>query len=179
MKVKANMATTPGCVDHAALFHHPVVEDGVAPSTPDEVRIRAAAASVCASCPLQSKCLYDAIVGHDVAGFVAGTTMQQRRAIRVRLGVTPEPQNLDVLAGVSLGNRPVDRDEVLRLRRANPSETLEQLAMRLGCSTSTVKRHLRKERAGVGTKPAPKPRPTMQQVLAAAEAVLRRYSKAA
>ena len=44
------------------------------------------------------------------------------------------------------GQRTVDHDEVVRLRRAHPDESLERLARRLGCSLSTVKRHLRRER---------------------------------
>ncbi len=106
-----------------------------------------------------------------MSGFVAGTTVRQRGEIRRRLGVVVEPEDLDTLAGVVGGARQVDHDEVLRLRRANPHETLEQVAQRLGCSLSTVKRHLRRERS----EPAPRrtaSRPVPLQVLQVAATVV-------
>jgi len=109
-------------------------------------RLLGQARAVCEACPLRTTCLYDAVVRHDVAGFVGGTTVRQRSEIRRRLGIVVEPEDLDTLAGVVGGARQIDHDEVLRLRRANPDETLEQLAARLGCSLSTIKRHLRRER---------------------------------
>jgi hypothetical protein len=68
----------------------------------------------------------------------------------------------------------VDHDEVVRLRAANPDESLERLAQRLGCSLSTVKRHLRQERGAVRTRKPPRPMPSMRHVLAAARRVLDR-----
>ncbi len=98
------------------------------------------------SCPLLTACLYRAVVDYDVAGFVAGTTQRQRGEIRARLGVEVEAEDFDSLAGVVGGQRSVDHDEVVRLRRTHPDESLERIARRLGCSLSTVKRHLRRER---------------------------------
>lgn len=163
---------TAGCVTNAPLFQHPVVEEGAAPGAPHEADLVARASAVCSSCPLAARCLFDAVTRHDVSGFVAGTTAQQRRQIRARLGVRLRQENLDTVAGTSQANHPVDRDEVVRLRRANPDETLEQIAMRLGCSTSTVKRHLRKVRNGAqGSKDAGRPAPTIEQVWLTALAV--------
>lgn len=141
----------PACATAPEVFQDPLVEDPPRGSLTREDRARQArlvgqARSICESCPLRTACLYDAVVRHDVAGFVVGTTVRQRGEIRRRLGVVVEPEDLDTLAGVVGGARQVDHDEVLRLRRANPDETLEQLAHRLGCSLSTVKRHLRRER---------------------------------
>ena len=141
----------PACASAPEIFQDPLLEDpprGALSKTERErqSRLTAAARATCEGCPLRTECLYQAVVRHDVAGFVAGTTVRQRNEIRRRLGVVVEPEDLDTLAGVVGGSRQVDHDEVLRLRRANPHETLEQLAQRLGCSLSTVKRHLRRER---------------------------------
>jgi len=141
----------PACASAPEVFQHPLVEDPprAALSRGDrerQARLVTEARATCAGCPLRTACLYDAVVQHDVSGFVAGTTARQRNEVRRRLGLVVEPEDLDTLAGVVGGTRQVDHDEVLRLRRANPDETLEQIAQRLGCSLSTVKRHLRRER---------------------------------
>ena len=71
------------------------------------------------------------------------------------------------------GSRPVDHDEVIRLRAANPDESLERLAQRLGCSLSTIKRHLRRERSGQAPVQAGvRPMPSTVEVLLAASRVL-------
>jgi len=141
----------PACVSSPESFWDPLVEDpprgALTRADRDrQTRLVARARATCAECPLRTACLYDAVVRHDVAGFVGGTTVRQRHEIRRRLGIVVEAEDLDTLAGVLGGARQVDHDEVLRLRRAKPDETLEQLAARLGCSLSTVKRHLRRER---------------------------------
>jgi hypothetical protein len=115
-------------------------------------------------------CLYRAVVEYDVAGYVAGTTPSQRAQIRHRLDVTVEPEDFDSLAGITRRNRQVNHSEVVRLRNANPNESLETLAQRLGCSLSTVKRHLRRERR----QPAPRtaaPKPSAAEVVAVAAIV--------
>jgi hypothetical protein len=172
----ASTLLVPGCVRAAAVFQHPLVEEPPRAGAPRGERARyaelvAQAQGVCASCPLVRDCLYAAVVDHDVVGFVGGTTAQQRLEIRRRLGVVVEPEDLDTLAGVVGGHRPVDHDEVLRLRRANPDESLETLARRLGCSLSTVKRHLRRERRQPAAR-RPATRPLPGQVLQAAGTVL-------
>jgi AraC-like DNA-binding protein len=130
------------------------------------------AQAACRACPLITDCLYRAIVEYDVAGYVAGTTPLQRALIRRRLDITVEPENFDALAGVTGPNHPVDHSEVVRLRTANPHETLEMLAQRLGCSLSTVKRHLRRERREPTTETS-KLEPTVAEVVAAAAVVTR------
>ena len=80
---------------------------------------------------------------------------------------------LDSLAGVVGGGRRLDHNEVLRLRNANPHESLEVLAMRLGCSLSTIKRHMRRARSAAGEVRLAAVKPTLERVLAAFEAVVR------
>ena len=131
-----------------------------------------AAQTACRACPLIVDCLYRAVVEYDVAGYVAGTTPLQRAQIRHRLGVTVEPENFDTLAGVTGRHHQVNHSEVVRLRNANPDESLEMLAQRLGCSLSTVKRHLRRERREPSAKTVTPTRPTVNEVLTAAAAVV-------
>lgn len=166
----------PACAAAPEVFQDPLVEDppraALSRSDRDrQTRLLASARATCEECPLRTPCLYAAVVRHDVAGFVAGTTVRQRNEIRRRLGIVVESEDLDTLAGVVGGARQIDHDEVLRLRRANPDETLEQLAQRLGCSLSTVKRHLRRERR----EPTPRrsvARPMTVQVLQVTAAVV-------
>ena len=141
----------PACASVPEIFQDPLVEDpprgGLTRSDRDrQARLVASARATCGECPLRTACLYDAVVRHDVSGFVGGTTVRQRNEVRRRLGIVVDPEDLDTIAGVVGGARQIDHDEVLRLRRAHPDETLEQLAQRLGCSLSTVKRHLRRSR---------------------------------
>mgnify|MGYP001198544133 FL=1 len=168
----------PACAAYPELFLDPALETEPVPSAPARVRrqhaaLAAAATEVCASCPLLTACLYRAVVEYDVAGFVAGTTERQRSAIRDLLEIEVEPEDLDNLAGVVGGQRTVDHDEVVRLRKAHPEESLERIARRLGCSLSTVKRHLRKERKQPsGASLAARPRPTHTEVRQATAEVL-------
>ena len=167
-----------GCLDQAETFQHPLLEEPPAGGAPAVTRrtyaaLEHQAAATCRTCLLLAPCLYEAVVRHDVAGYAAGTTARQRVKIRALLGISVEPENLDTLAGVVGGNRPVDHDEVIRLRAANPGESLERLAQRLGCSLSTVKRHLRRERGTTGTVGKPqRSLPPMEDVVCAARTVL-------
>jgi hypothetical protein len=166
----------PACAARPEIFQDPLVEDpprgGLTRADRDrQTRLVAAARAICGECPLRTACLYDAVVRHDVAGLAGGTTARQRNEIRRRLGIVVEPEDLDTLAGVVGGARQIDHDEVMRLRRAHPHETLEQLGQRLGCSLSTVKRHLRRERSEPAPRrPATRPMPT--QVLQVTSAVV-------
>lgn len=168
--------TTIPCVKFAALYQNPLLEDEAGRESAAERRQRAAltarAAALCAGCPFREQCLTDAVVGHDVAGFVAGTTEPQRREIRARLGVTVAPVDNDTYAGVNSG-RSFNQEEIARLRTANPTQPLSSIAARLGCSVSTVKRHLRKANA---MSKAPKPvrpmPPTKAQVMQVAAEVV-------
>lgn len=168
----------PSCADAPEVFLDPVLESEPTASAPARTRrayaeLAGEATEICASCPLISACLYRAVVDYDVAGFVAGTTARQRSAVRARLGVEVEPEDLDSLAGVVGGQRTVDHDEVVRLRRAHPDESLERIARRLGCSLSTVKRHLRQERhQPSATRTPAAARPTQSQVRRATAEIL-------
>ena len=90
-------SVTPGCVTNAALFQHPVVEEGAAPSTAAQARMIEQAAAVCASCPLAARCLFEAVTSHDVAGFGCprgerlGAHARGRRLGCVRGGAGPAP----------------------------------------------------------------------------------------
>jgi len=148
-------SVTPRCVTFGDLFQNPLLEGHPAAVGADDRRryeqLERSAEAVCQSCPLLTDCLYRSVVDHDVAGYVAASTPRQRSAIRRRLGVTVEPEDFDTLAGVTRRHRQIDHHEVVRLRSANPHESLECLAQRLGCSLSTVKRHLRRERRSPST----------------------------
>ncbi len=176
--------TTPrraGCVEFADLFQAPLLEEPPAPNAPAELRRRYVtlarqADNICRACPLIAECLFRAVVEHDVAGFAAGTTARQRTQIRRRLQVIVEPEDFDTLAGVTGRHRQIDHDEVVRLRHANPHESLETLARRLGCSLSTVKRHLRRERTAPSGAKVAAEAPTIEQVVAVAAEVADRPS---
>ncbi|MDO5093037.1 MAG: WhiB family transcriptional regulator [Propionibacteriaceae bacterium] len=168
--------TATPCVKFASLFQNPLLEEDTRVETADQRRNQAAmmarATSLCGSCPLRAECLSDAVVHHDVAGIVAGTTESQRREIRARLGVEVDPIELDTYAGVNSG-RSFDQEEIHRLRMANPTQPLSAIAARIGCSVSTVKRHLRRAEAkGTTVQPLKRPKPTKQEVMAVAAQVL-------
>lgn len=170
-------APQPSCARLPRLFQDPLLEEAPGAGSTAAERHRyaelvSAAATACRSCPLVTACLYRAVVEHDVAGYVGGTTPGQRVEVRRRLGVVVPQENLDSLAGV-VGGPLVDHDEVLRLRAAHPDESLEVLAGRLGCSLSTVKRHLRRERTTPSRPQPAAPKPRLVQVLAAVAEVTR------
>lgn len=138
------------CVTRADVFLHPLMEDASSAATTadrnQQHQLRSVASSLCSTCPMLAQCRYDAVVRFDVAGFVAGTTPSERQDIRRALNHKVAPEDFDAMAGAFSSNRQVNHAEVLRLRTANPHETLEWVADRLKCSLSTVKRHLRKAR---------------------------------
>ncbi|MCW2810156.1 MAG: transcription factor WhiB [Friedmanniella sp.] len=173
----AALPARTGCLEQPEVFQHPLLEEpptgsaGVADRAQAR-RLTARAAGVCAGCPLRAPCLYRAVVEVDISGFVAGTTARQRAAIRGRLGMGVAREDFDTLAGITGAHRQVDHAEVLRVRAANPSDSLETLAHRLGCSLSTVKRHLRRERREPSAPTIPVARPTADQVADTARQVL-------
>ena len=173
MTALPSTTSTPACLDATDIFQNPMLEEPPASTASAAVRreystLVREAEKVCASCPLVQQCLFDAVVKHDVSGMCAGTTRKERNEIRARLGVTVAPEDFDTLAGATARHRQVDHEEVVRLRRANPHESLEMLAHRLGCSLSTVKRHLRKARSQTTVTPIrKKATPTMAQVIEA------------
>ena len=172
-QVPADETQTP-CTTYANVFLNPLLDDtqpaGKHSSRREQAMLRSQAEKLCAGCPIQAQCLTDAITKFDVSGFVAGTTKRQRQEIRHRLGVVIHDDDFDAYAGVNSG-RQFDRNEIHRLRVANPNEPLSAIAARVGCSVSTIKRHLRRiEQDGLA--PAPrKVRPTPDQVMRAADEV--------
>lgn len=162
------MATsTLACVEFDELFLHPLLEDARSATTAalrtQQRMLTNRARTMCQGCPMLEQCRYDAVIKHDVAGFVAGSTESERNEMRRMLKVKVAPEDLDVLSGAFTPNRQVNHADVIRLRSTHPNETLEQLASRLGCSLSTIKRHLRKARAG-STPEVKRPKPTVAQV---------------
>ncbi|HET6291875.1 MAG TPA: WhiB family transcriptional regulator [Kribbella sp.] len=167
-----------GCTARPDIFQHRLMEEPPPASATRRTRERyeqlvREAKQLCASCPLFTECLFSAVAEHDVTGFVAGTTATQRRSMRNLLDVEVQADDFDQLAGARGTRRPVSHEEVLRLRTQYPNDSLESLAMRLGCSLSTVKRHLRRARRGQSpaTK-SPRPRPELSAVLDAFDAVV-------
>ena len=106
-----------------------------------------------------------------MSGFAACTTETDRARIRRELGIVvqqPAPQSFGM---PRVGGGPVSHEAVMQMRQSYPKDTCQQLAERLGCSTSTVKRHLRRARQGeessdATAKPAAKTTvPTVDMVL--------------
>ena len=165
------------CVELASVFQSPLLEEPLGTGATTSARRQHAeligrAQAACQECPLIAGCLYAAVVEHDVAGFVAGTTPAQRSLIRRRLQVSVEPEDFDTLAGVIGRHRQIDHDQLMRLRNSHPDESLERLARRLGCSLSTVKRHLRNERRTPSVRRPESVKPTLAAVMAAAADVV-------
>jgi Transcription factor WhiB/Sigma-70, region 4 len=170
------------CAVDVDLYLHPLLEDPPArsstgPETWSEYQtLVARARTSCAACPLLADCLYKAVVHTDVAGYVGCTTPLERRAIRRRVGISVPNEDFDAYAGTRGDRQPVEHDDVLRMRAAHPDDSLETLAERLGCSLSTIKRHLRRARreaaTGGGDEPEQVAVPTMDQVFEAFEAVV-------
>ena len=140
------------CATDLDLYLDPMLEDPPTRSSVSVSRWReyeslvSRARQACAACPLLDECLYKAIVQVDVSGYVGCTTPQERKAIRRLLDVSIDPDDLDTYAGTRAERQPIDHDTVLRARAAYPDDSLESLALRLECSLSTVKRHLRRAR---------------------------------
>lgn len=146
VKMTVTDTQTP-CMTYTNVFLHPLLDDTRPVSREsnrrEQAMLRSQADKLCSACPLMAQCLTSAITKFDVSGFVAGTTKRQRQEIRNRLGVVVSDDDFDSYAGVSSG-RQFDRNEIHRLRMANPNEPLSAIAARVGCSVSTVKRHLRR-----------------------------------
>lgn len=172
----------PACAVHPDLYLHPLLEappsrSKVTKAVWQEYRLLLGQVrDACAACPLFVDCLYSAAAQVDVAGYVGCTTPPERRRIRALLGISIAPEDLDAAAGVRGERRPVDHEAVLAMREAYPDESLEQLALRLECSLSTVKRHLRRARRGAGEPERPPPTrtdvPSVDDVLDAFDAVV-------
>ncbi|MDR2620230.1 MAG: WhiB family transcriptional regulator [Propionibacteriaceae bacterium] len=173
LTLERNAVDTVPCVTHAKLFQHELLEEPSSASTAEQRRtlsgLTRMAEEICLNCPLMTNCLYAAVVRYDVAGYAAGTTERQRAAMRSKLGWRVTPENLDIFTGRTSG-RQVEHDEVIRLRRVNPADSLETIAERLNCSVSTIKRHLRMERRGGTSGVTPRLKlvpPSKEQVITA------------
>jgi hypothetical protein len=148
-------------------------------SSAERERLSATKAAIhrqCAGCPLFVDCLYRAVVEVDVSGYAACTTESERALIRERLGVEVVQSTLTPYGAPRVGGGPVSHEAVLTARQAYPKDTCQQLAERLGCSTSTIKRHLRRDReqrADEATRPDPAAPnlPTIDEVLDAFDAL--------
>lgn len=173
MTIDTTLTATPPCTTEP-LFHDDRLHAGAheldAVSRRGQRDLLAEARRRCAGCPMLVDCLFRAVVEVDVSGFVACTTEADRAAIRATLGITVDSAPVGLYGPVRLGAGPVSHDAVLAARAAHPKDTCQQLAERLGCSTSTIKRHLRRaraEQAAAGTQ-APEHQvrtPTVDEVL--------------
>ncbi|MFF9911899.1 WhiB family transcriptional regulator [Streptomyces sp. NPDC013457] len=96
----ATISGTPGtaaaplpCHRRPDIFRHPLLENP--PVSAAELPIQGrrlqalahAARQLCASCPVRRECLRDSVLRPDPGGYLAGTTEQDRRLIRRRLGI--------------------------------------------------------------------------------------------
>ncbi|MFI5429493.1 transcription factor WhiB [Aeromicrobium sp. UC242_57] len=128
-------------------MHSPPARTDITAAQWEELKVkRAWAHRRCAGCPVLIDCLYRAIVEVDVSGFVACTTESDRQKIRRQLGIQVHQTSTTPYGAPRVGGGPVSHEAVMSVRQAYPKDTCHQLAERLGCSTSTVKRHLRRAR---------------------------------
>lgn len=176
MTVIDESQVTP-CVEFSNIYLHPLLDESQTVSTQanrrEQAMLRNQAEKMCSECPIRAQCLTNAVTKFDVSGFVAGTTKRQRQEIRGRLGINLDDDDFDAYAGVNSG-RQFDRAEIHRLRMANPTEPLSAIAARVGCSVSTVKRHLRRiEREGLPDRSSDSRAITPEEVVAVADEVVR------
>ena len=173
----------PACAANPELYldellDNPPVQSKVAKAVWADYRARLdKVRSACAACPLFAECLYRAVVEVDVSGYVGCTTPRERRQIRRMLGVSVGSEDFDAVAGVRQEGKPIDHDTVIATRAAFPNDSLASIAERLGCSLSTVKRHLRSAREAKAAGSArPKPKradvPALDDVLDCFDAVV-------
>ncbi len=158
-------ATAPEMYQDEILLSPPSRREVSAEQWRDYQAKRASAHRRCAGCEVFDACLYRAVVDVDVSGFLACTGEAERRRMRRELGIEVQIDS-SPYGTARVGGGPVDHAEVVGARKAHPDDTCRQLAERLGCSTSTIKRHLRQEREGTAAAAvATIEKPTMGQVL--------------
>lgn len=170
--------STP-CATDLDLYLHPLLEEPPARSTSSKElwseyeQLVFRARESCSACPLLADCLYKAIVQTEVAGYVGCTTPRERLNMRRHIGIKVSSEDFDAYAGARGSRQPINHDDVLRMRTAFPDDSLEQIAARLECSLSTVKRHLRRARQEAEAGPKPERElPTMEAVFDAFERVV-------
>lgn len=143
---------TPPCasvpeVYHDEQLHSPPARTDISAAQWEQLNVkRASAHRQCAGCPVLVDCLYRAVVEVDVSGFVACTTEADRQQIRRQLGIQIHQASTVPYGAPRVGGGPVNHETVMAVRQAYPKDTCHQLAERLDCSTSTIKRHLRRAR---------------------------------
>ena len=169
-------AAAPPCAHQPELFEEVAAVAADTGSTLAPAReLIAVARRSCAGCPMLVDCLYRAVVEVDVSGFVACTTEADRAAIRESLGIEVVQSTLAPFGSARLGGGPVSHEAVVAARQAHPNDTCQQLAERLGCSTSTVKRHLRRAREAAHeaerAEPVQRRIPSVEEVLDAFDAL--------
>jgi hypothetical protein len=161
-------ANAPEVFQHETLHHPPSRRDLSAREWAQFTERRAEVHRQCAGCPMLVDCLYRAVVEVDVSGFAACTTERDRRRIRRELGIEVDTTPA-ALCAPNVGGGPVSSEAVIAIRQAYPKDTCLQLADRLGCSTSTIKRHVRKAREAEAltrpVEPAKSPAPSIDAVL--------------
>src|SRR5699024_9164053 len=124
------------CATEVDLYLHPLLETPPTASTASKQTWEEYLALVdqvhahCSGCPVLDECLYKAVVHVDVSGYVAATTAKERRAIRRKLGIEVKREDFDTYAGARTSGKPVEQEDVLRLRVQYPDDSLEQLADR-------------------------------------------------
>ncbi len=169
------------CATNVDLYLHPLLDEPPVRSTTDRQtwqeyeQLVSRTRLACSSCPILPDCLYKAVAQTDVSGYVGCTTPNERNEIRKLLHVTIETEDFDSFAGARGTRQPVDHEDVLRMRSQHPDDPLEQIASRLGCSLSTVKRHLRRARDSSkqgSDSGSALGRPTMDEVFDAFEQVV-------
>ncbi|MFC6061179.1 WhiB family transcriptional regulator [Streptomyces ochraceiscleroticus] len=104
--------------------------------------LAATAREMCASCPLWAECLQSAVVHADPYGYAAATTADDRRWMRRALKIGDAEGSLRP-AGADQGTL----GELTREQRRHPEASQREMAVRLGCSRSTVSRRLAQVRA--------------------------------
>lgn len=106
--------------------------------------VRRTASELCQSrCPRFEQCLRDAVFGQPVAGFVAGTTEDQRDQLRSILQVESEPvANIGRLAGAADGVG-VNAAQVMHLISTYPKATNSELGRLANCDPHTIARYRR------------------------------------
>lgn len=169
-------ALQPELFQDAALIDPPKPRDVSAAQWRDYLHKTEVARQRCASCPVLAECLYRAVVEVDVAGYLACTTQEQRELMRRDLGIAIDESEALALVGRA-GRGPVTHELVLETRAEHPEDTYQQLADRLGCSLSTIKRHLRRARregrfdTTARSESGTAPQPTMSDVFDAFDRV--------
>lgn len=171
---------TPPCASVPEVYqdeqlHSPPARTDITAAEWEQLNVkRASAHRRCAGCAVMVDCLYRAVVEVDVSGFLACTTENDRHQIRRQLGIQVRQAGTTPYGTARIGGGPVSHEAVMTVRQAHPKDTCHQLAERLGCSTSTIKRHLRRarealeaeiEQAAVAPGVTPTATPTIEAVL--------------